>query len=887
MTSSVTAADADLGSAQHAQFLNEFLRDISNAPSRADDDVLRKPGSKEVLPELVGDFGASGTLASTGRSLPGVRDGPQDWLHEIAVEYLSEDRDIVDCGLIERTDLHSAGWAFRNWVAGEIDDNVALQYVAEQVAFANTDCGGLLGWGSGQHETSRTTGGVLGAAVGGVVTVCTDPGLFQWLQEHVFSLGPQQAVEEAAEAMVGELRMEDPTGYPGQPVGVMIQAASSDVNLAYRRGVHVRAKTEDEGGAAYLRWQVRLELVNALRTEVARVSEGMRSPKKRPKVDDDVILREIRLTQQQVIEDTRQLGTEGPGAATDLNSSIDEYLVRLFKIQSSLQHTLEILQTEGNYAALGVSPDCTDAELKKAYKEACRKHHPDKGGDTRLFQFLQRAYEFIVEDRKNGKRPSARPKEAAPKPGPRCPPPPPAGSCPPTESATHPGPSSATPAGGPEPAGEREMDPAGAPVEGCASPEPAPPSGPLEELAALAAAAQVAADAASEASQRSVRMTLEACAGNVPGPQALGVAVRATEQGMDCVEQSKRAGEFVQKVAEKLVTLGCPGLLDVAETCVTAADDATDAAKFSGSVLGGSLQALTRCGEQFSEDGGEVLMDLLATVAEAVQNCANAAMRGALCAGRGLAQARRALAEPESSSASENGEAEEQQPDAESQERRRHSQPRRPGDTNSNSGEGAGAGAPQGGDSQEAGKSSRPHRSGRQKQWPMEEQIEYRLKNWQLLSKLVQEMQQTQRSICSMLSANPLLLPKVGATQQDQLFRTLKGLFAEASASLRAALAVPVHDMGPVLRHHFRFLELVGHPAAPVDMTARLIRLCALLDKDRCQRTIKRELFAEDSGTRLRVTSQADRAAVDALEADALRWVDDFVANAGVQLFSS
>jgi len=114
MTSSVTASDADIGSEQHAQFLNEFLRDISNAPSRLDDDVLR---------------------------------------------------------------------------------------------------------------------------------------------EHVFSLGPQQAVEEAAETMLGELRMEDPTGYPGQPIGVMIQAGSSDVNLAYRRGVHVRAKTEDEGGAAYLRWQ--------------------------------------------------------------------------------------------------------------------------------------------------------------------------------------------------------------------------------------------------------------------------------------------------------------------------------------------------------------------------------------------------------------------------------------------------------------------------------------------------------------------------------------------------------------------------------------------------------------------------------------------------------
>ena len=33
------------------------------------------------------------------------------------------------------------------------------------------------------------------------------------------------------------------------------------------------------------------------------------------------------------------------------------------------------------YKVLGVPKTCTDKELKKAYRQACLKHHPDKGGD--------------------------------------------------------------------------------------------------------------------------------------------------------------------------------------------------------------------------------------------------------------------------------------------------------------------------------------------------------------------------------------------------------------------------------------------------------------------------------------------------------------------------
>ena len=47
------------------------------------------------------------------------------------------------------------------------------------------------------------------------------------------------------------------------------------------------------------------------------------------------------------------------------------------------------------YEVLGVSPDASEDEIKTAYRELCRKYHPDKGGDEEKFKAVSEAYETL------------------------------------------------------------------------------------------------------------------------------------------------------------------------------------------------------------------------------------------------------------------------------------------------------------------------------------------------------------------------------------------------------------------------------------------------------------------------------------------------------------
>ncbi|KAM3242773.1 hypothetical protein ACQJBY_055022 [Aegilops geniculata] len=52
------------------------------------------------------------------------------------------------------------------------------------------------------------------------------------------------------------------------------------------------------------------------------------------------------------------------------------------------------------YEVLGVSKTATPDELKKAYRKAAIKNHPDKGGDPEKFKELAQAYDVLNDPEK-------------------------------------------------------------------------------------------------------------------------------------------------------------------------------------------------------------------------------------------------------------------------------------------------------------------------------------------------------------------------------------------------------------------------------------------------------------------------------------------------------
>jgi len=60
----------------------------------------------------------------------------------------------------------------------------------------------------------------------------------------------------------------------------------------------------------------------------------------------------------------------------------------------------EEVDTEGLYKVLDIDKNATEREIRKAYKKAALKHHPDRGGDAEQFKEVEKAKQILTDPEK-------------------------------------------------------------------------------------------------------------------------------------------------------------------------------------------------------------------------------------------------------------------------------------------------------------------------------------------------------------------------------------------------------------------------------------------------------------------------------------------------------
>jgi hypothetical protein len=99
-----------------------------------------------------------------------------------------------------------------------------------------------------------------------------------------------------------------------------------------------------------------------------------------------------------ILAELTSSSSDSPSA--QLNTSVDEYLVKLMRLKAAGVELISSLEEDGIYSVLGISSTASDNDVKRAYRARAMLVHPDKaGGDKELFQQLNEAYEKILSKR--------------------------------------------------------------------------------------------------------------------------------------------------------------------------------------------------------------------------------------------------------------------------------------------------------------------------------------------------------------------------------------------------------------------------------------------------------------------------------------------------------
>mmetsp|Transcript_8360 Transcript_8360/g.14087 ORF Transcript_8360/g.14087 Transcript_8360/m.14087 type:complete len:1240 (+) Transcript_8360:71-3790(+) len=269
--------------------------------------------------------------------------------------------------------------ALRQWAHGGISGELACLYVDD--------------WAQGEVLLTEEPGGVLVQQLGILAGMLADASLQRSstaeLHGNVFGMPPGELAKSAAQAIIDATHPEDGS--------ILVSEVESELSM-------LEACASGQGSAGKLRVAVQRELLRLFWAGSGTSPVVMDSG-----ADDTWLLRELKQSPESVESRARAAGVE---VLQRENRLLDAYLLRLLRLKRALSLLLDKWEKVDHYAVLGLTPTCSDKELKSAYRKKCLQLHPDKGGDKVQFQQLQDAYARILEERAK-QTPSAQPSSAA------------------------------------------------------------------------------------------------------------------------------------------------------------------------------------------------------------------------------------------------------------------------------------------------------------------------------------------------------------------------------------------------------------------------------------------------------------------------------------------
>eukprot|EP01062_Namystynia_karyoxenos_P057898 TRINITY_DN490_c0_g2_i1.p1 TRINITY_DN490_c0_g2~~TRINITY_DN490_c0_g2_i1.p1 ORF type:complete len:1522 (+),score=504.07 TRINITY_DN490_c0_g2_i1:98-4567(+) len=267
-----------------------------------------------------------------------------------------------------------AGCEVSDWLQGEGSAAWCVEVVLDRLLtcavrdpFWELHCGAL-----------SIAGGPLATVAGGLCGA----GLAKQLLETVFLGGPADALSAAVVALRAP-KEEDPRSVREWARDV----TPDELLLAFKRAcLRAHPSCGGEGGSlsSLVATHMQLELVRAAASLSNSAADIPAGP------SDAALVRELH----------EQGPTEAPsprGPAAEVGML--RYLALLQSLRDSLEAHATKAKQRSAYTILGVSDTATDQEIRAAFRELAREHHPDRGGTKEGFRELRAAYEQILRER--------------------------------------------------------------------------------------------------------------------------------------------------------------------------------------------------------------------------------------------------------------------------------------------------------------------------------------------------------------------------------------------------------------------------------------------------------------------------------------------------------